>query len=180
MHFDNPTIRKFEMAASARQLPDGDGSRRNVIITVAVIAGIAIAGVFYLLMRASGGGSVQPTLENAIRAGTPEFGQYKDRIVLDEPEADEAKRALGDIVMSVHTTVRNFTGRTLNGLEVRAAVVDHQGKPVKERTVVVIPAKQPELPPNKTMFIQVMLEGMTDNDDRANVKMEITGFRFKQ
>ena len=86
---------------------------------------------------------------------------------------------MGDTVMSLHTTVRNFTGRTLNGLEIRAAVVDHQGKPVKERTVVVIPTKQAELEPNKTMLVQVMLEGMSDTDDRANIKMEVTGFKFK-
>jgi len=146
---------------------------------VAVVAGIAIAGLFYLLMRASGGGTVEPTLENAIRAGAPEFEQYRSRIVLDDPEADEAKRALGDIVMSLHTTARNFTGRTIDGLEVKAAVVDHQGNPVKQRTVVVIPAKQAELQPNKTMLIQVMLDGMTESDDRANIKMETTAFRFK-
>lgn len=168
------------MAASEGQLPVTDDSRRKVIILVAVVAGIAIAGLFYLLMRASGGGTVEPKLENAIRAGSPEFEQYRSRIVLDDPEADEAKRALGDIVMSLHTTVRNFTGRTIDGLEVKAAVVDHQGNPVKQRTVVVIPTKQPELQPNKTMFIQVVLDGMLDSDDRANIKMEVTAFRFKQ
>ncbi|HKZ80485.1 MAG TPA: hypothetical protein VJ124_19570 [Pyrinomonadaceae bacterium] len=167
------------MAAPERQLPSTDEPRRKVIIMVAVVAGIAIAGLFYLLMRASGGGTVEPTLENAIRAGAPEFEQYRSRIVLDDPEADEAKRALGDIVMSLHTTARNFTGRTIDGLEVKAAVVDHQGNPVKQRTVVVIPAKQAELQPNKTMLIQVMLDGMTESDDRANIKMETTAFRFK-
>ena len=118
-------------------------------------------------------------MEGAIRAGAPEFGQYRSRIVLDEPEADEARRALGDIVMGIHTTVRNFTGRSLNGLEIKAAVVDHQGKTVKERTVIVVPTKQVELEPNKTMFVRVMLEGMSESDDRARIKMEITGFRFK-
>jgi hypothetical protein len=70
-------------------------------------------------------------------------------IVLDSPEADEAKRPLGDIVMSLHTTVRNLTGKTLNGLEMWAAVVDHQGKAVKERTVVIVPTRQPEIPPKQ-------------------------------
>jgi len=168
------------MSASARQLPGTDESRRKIIIVVAIVSGIAIAAIFYILLRASGGGRVEPTLENAIRPSNSEFEQYRERIVLDPPEADEAKRALGDIVMSVHTTARNFTGRTLDGLEVRAAVVNHQGQPVKERTVVVIPTRQPELHPNKTMYVQVMLEGMTDNDDRANIRMEITGFTFKQ
>jgi hypothetical protein len=168
------------MVASEREVAEADDSRRKVVIIVAVIAAIVIAVLFYFLLRASGGGTVQPVLEGAIRAGSPEFEQYRPRIVLDQPEADEAKRALGDIWMSLHTTVRNFTGRTLNGLEVRAAVVDHQGKPIKERTVIAIPTtEQPELQPNRTMVVQVALEGMTDSDDRANVKMEVVAFRFK-
>ena len=168
-----------QMVASERQVADVDDSRRKLIIVVAVIAAVAIAVLFYLLLRASGGGTAEPVLEGAIRAGAPEFEQYRSRIVLDEPEADEARRALGDIVMGIHTTVRNFTGRSLNGLEIKAAVVDHQGKTVKERTVIVVPTKQVELEPNKTMFVRVMLEGMSESDDRARIKMEIRGFRFK-
>jgi hypothetical protein len=168
------------MDTSERQLsgPEDD-SRRKLIIIVAVIAAIIIAVVFYFLMRASGGGSVEPTLDNAIRAGSPQFTEFQSKIVVDDVEADEAKRALGDIVMSLHGTVRNFSGRTLNGLEITGAVVNHQGQPVKQRTVVVIPARQAELEPNKTIPVQIMLEGMTDTDDRANIRMEVTGFRFK-
>ena len=168
------------MSTSERQIagPDDD-SRRKLIIMVAVIAAIIIAVVFYFLMRASGGGSAEPTLANAIRADSPQFNELKSKIVIDEVEADEAKRALGDIVMSLHGTVRNFTGRTLDGLEISAAVVNHQGEPVKQRTVVVIPTRQAELDPNKTMPVQVMLEGMTDADDRANIRMEVTAFKFK-
>jgi hypothetical protein len=168
------------MATSERQIsgPDDD-SRRKLIIIVAVIAAIVIAVVFYFLMRASGGGSVEPSLDNAIRAGSPQFTEFQSKIVVDDVEADEAKRALGDIVMSLHGTVRNFSGRTLNGLELTGSVVNHQGQPVKQRRVVIIPARQAELEPNKTMPVQIMLEGMTDTDDRANIKMEVTGFRFK-
>jgi flagellar basal body-associated protein FliL len=155
-------------------------SRSTMIIIVAVAAAVVIALLFYVLMLVSRGvpGS-EPTLQGAIRPGSTDFERYKMEIVLDQPEAEEAKRALGDIVMSLHTTARNLSGKILTGLEVRAAVVDHQGKPVKERTVVVVPTRQPELAPNKTMTVQVMLDGMKETDDRANIKMEITGLKFK-
>lgn len=168
------------MATAERQIPGpDDDSRRKLIIIVAVIAAVAIAVVFYFLMRASGGGSTEATLANAIRSGSPQFTEFQSKIVVDDVEADEAKRALGDIVMSLHGTVRNFSGRTIDGLEIRAAVIDHQGQPVKQRTVVVIPSRQAELEPNKTMPVQIMLEGMTDADDRANIRMEVTAFKFK-
>ena len=168
------------MDTPERQVSETDDSQRKIIIIVAVIAAVAIATLFYFLMRATGGGEVEPTLQGAIRPGSPEFAVNQAKIVLDAPEAYESKRALGDIVMNLQTTVRNFTGRTLSGLEIKGMVVDHQGKPVREHTVVVLPNnQQTELEPNRTMPVQVRLEGMTDRDDRANIRMEVTGFKFK-
>jgi hypothetical protein len=155
-------------------------SRRALIIFVAAFAAAFIAGFFYLLLRSTTTPSAPSTLAGAIRAGSPDFEKYKKLIALDDPEADQAKRALGDTVMTLQTTVRNFTGRTINGLEIKAAVVDHDGKSVKERTMVVIPRPDhPDLDPNKTMKVSVKIEGFTDNDDRANIKMEVTGFTLK-
>ena len=168
------------MAVPDRRIEASESSR-TIIIVVAVIAAVAIAGLFYGLMRFAGGGrSTETGLQGAIRAGSPQWEANKPNIVLDEPEATEAKRALGDIVMSLQTTVRNLTGKTLTGLEIRAAVVDTNGKAVKERTVVVVPARQPELAPNKTMQVNVLLDGMSDTDVRANIKMDVTGFKFKE
>ena len=160
-----------------------ESQSRVLIIVVAIIAALLIAVLFYFLMRATGGGTANPTLEGAIRPGSPEFQQYQSQIVFDEPEATEARRPLGDIVMTLQTTVRNLSGKTLSGLEVRGAVVDHQEQPVKQRTIVAIPSLVPggptELAPNKTVVVRVVLDGMTETDDRANVRMEITGFKFK-
>ena len=167
------------MSTSERQGSEPDDSRRTTIIVVAVIAAIAIATLFYFLMKASGGGTVEPTLEGAIREGSPEFAQYQSKIILDPPEAYESKRALGDIVMNLQTIVHNFSGRTLTGLEIRGIVVDHQGKAVNQRAIVVIPTRQAELENNRSMAVRVMLEGMTEKDDRANIKMEVTAFKFK-
>ena len=160
---------------------EGTETNRTLIIVVAIAAAVLIAVFFYVLMRATGGGtSSEPTLQGAIREGSPQFEEYKSKIVLDDPEATEAKRALGDIVMTLTTTVRNVTGKTLTGLEVRASVVDYEGKPVKQRSVIVIPTRQPELAPNKPMQVNVMLDGMKDSDARANIKMEVAAFKFKE
>jgi hypothetical protein len=168
------------MAAQDRRLETTE-SNRTLIIAVAVAAAVLIAVFFYVLMRAGGSGTnAEPTLQGAIRPGNPEFDKNRPNIVLDTPEADEAKRALGDIVMILRTTARNLTGKTLIGLEIKASVVDYEGKPVKERTAVVVPTRVPELAPNKTLPVQMMLEGMSDNDLRANIKMEVTAFKFKE
>ncbi len=169
------------MAVPDRRI-EASESNRTLIIVVAVIAAIAIAGLFYGLMRFAGGGQNAVTrLQGAFRAGSPQFEANKPNIVLETPEATEAKRALGDITMTLSTTVRNLTGKTLNGLEIHAAVVDYEGKPVKERTVVVVPTEQhAEFPANKTMQVNVLLDGMSDSDARANIKMDVTAFKFKE
>lgn len=156
-----------------------DKSRRTLIIVFAIVAAVLIGGFFYLLLRKTVAPTPPATLQGAIRPGSADWDKYNKLIVLDEQEADEAKRALGDTVMSLHATVRNLTGRTLNGLEIKGAVVDHDGRSVKERTIVVIPGRQAELEPNKTMKVALMLEGFSDSDDRANIKLEVTGFILK-
>ena len=167
------------MAVPDRRIETSE-TNRTLIIGVAVVAAIVIAGLFYGLMRLGGGGGGPAGLQGGIRKGSPQFEENKKNIVLDDPEATEAKRALGDITMTLQTTVRNLTGKTLTGLEMRAAVVDYEGKPVKQRTVLVIPSKQPELAPNKTLPVAVTLDGMSDTDARANIKMEVTAFKFKE
>jgi hypothetical protein len=168
------------MVTPERQVYDADDSQRRIVIIVAVIAAVVIAGLFYFLMRATGGGAVEPTLQGAFRAGSPEFAASQPKISLDPPEAYESKTAIGEIVMNLQTTARNFTGRTLSGLEIKGTVVDHQGKSVREHTILVLPNGQlGELEPNRTMPVNVRLDGMTDKDDRANIKMEVTGFKFK-
>jgi hypothetical protein len=171
------------MAAPDRRL-EASESNRTLIIVVAIAAAVLIAVFFYVLMRAGGSGTnVAPTLQGAIRAGNPEFDKYQPNIVLDTPEAFEGKRALGDTWMTLKTTVRNLTGKTLTGLEIKGSVVDYEGKHIKERAVVVVPSellRLSELAPNKTMPVQMMLEGFKDTDPRANIKMEVTGFKLKE
>lgn len=168
------------MAFSEQQVSEPDGSRRKIIIIVAVVAAIILAALFYLLMRASTTRPPDPLLQGAIRSDSSEWSAHASKIHLDAPEATEAKRALGDIVMDLQTTVRNFTGRTLTGLEIKGSVVNRQGQPVRERTVVVIPTQQQgELEPNRTMSVVIRIEGMTDADERANIKMEVTGFKVR-
>lgn len=167
-----------------------DKSRRTVIIIVACIAAVFIAGFFYLLLRKSVATTPSPTLQGAVRPGSPDWDKYSKLIVLDDPGdcpeegsrfcAYESKRTLGDIQMTLRATVRNFTGKTITGLEIYAAVLDHQDQPVKQRTRIVVPATNvPELLPNKTTPISFVLDGLLDEDDRANVKMVVSGFTLR-
>ncbi len=160
-----------------------DTSRRTIFIVVGLATLLVLGGMIYLMSRPDTVGTAGgQRLEGALRVGSPDFEKYKPLIRTDDPDATEGTRAIGDIVMTLHTTARNFTGRTINGLEVRAAVVDLSGKSIKERTVVVVPNRSTgltELDPNKTLPVFVTLEGFSKSDVRANIKMEVTAIKFK-
>ena len=115
-----------------------------------------------------------------MRAGSPEFDELAKKITITDKDAYESPRPIGDIVMELKGTIRNFTGRTLNGLELRAVVVDINGKPIKERTLTVLPRdNHQELDNNQNMPVSIKLEGFSKNDVRANFDIQVTGIRFK-
>ena len=166
------------MANTTINEPD-NSLRQKIFIISGIIAALLLAVLLFFMLRPASNTGRVATLENAIRPGTPEFEPYRDGIRIDSVEATESPRALGDVVMVLSGTARNFTDRTINGLEVRASVVDASGAPIKQRTEIIVPARQAELTPNKTLPIKLMLEGIPQNSMRANIKMEVTGVRFK-
>jgi hypothetical protein len=163
--------------------------KATIYVTAAIVllAALLIGGFIYIRKTAPKAEEEKArltTLENAVRPGSPEWKQYAEKIVLDPPEAVESKRAVGDIWMQLQTTVRNFTGRAITGLEMRGVVVDLKGNPVKDKTLVIIPGylnsqQITELDNNKTLRVPISIDGFKATDVRANIKMEITGFKLQ-
>lgn len=167
-----------------------DASRRTIFIIAGVVAVVLAAGLIYFLKTRPepkpGGLAPEPKLEGGLRAGSPDFEKYRDLIKMDEPIADYADSVSGDVQMNLGTTIRNFTGRTISGLEMRGAVVDFEGKPIKERTKIVIPSGSlSELENNGTAKAPIAIPGFRGGDKariesgQAVIKMEITAIKFK-
>lgn len=173
------------------QRDETDRSRRAVFIVAGLVALLLVAGlVVFLKTRPEpkpASGPANQTLEGGIRAGSAEFEKYRELIKPDEPEAVSQGNVAGGLEMVLATTVRNFTGRTLSGLEVKGTVTDLEDKPLKDRTMVVIPsAGLTELENNKTARVKITIPGFTKQEDKdridsgqAKIKMEITAMRFK-
>lgn len=166
------------MVLSETETTEIDNSRRTILIVVGVFALLLIAAIGYIISRPAAP-NVAPRLENALRAGNAEFEQFKDRIQIDQLEAQESPTATGTMWMKLTGTVRNFTGRTINGLEVRGKIVDSQKQVVKERTIIVIPNVQPEIANNRTAIADVTIDNISKTAVRANIEMEVVAIRFK-
>lgn len=122
--------------------------------------------------------TVEPRLEGALRPEMPEFEQFREKIVVEQLIALEAPRPLGDLAVEINATVRNTTERTLSGLEMRGAVLDAQGSAVRERTIIVVPARQTALEPGEAMGVRLLLEGINPKVERTGVLIEVSGLRF--
>ena len=148
------------------------------IMVIGVLVSAAIVGYFYL----------QPTpppqqvrLENAVREGSPEFEYLKSRVIVEEQRdiATQTQSMAGGIQMRLPAKVKNFSGKTLTGLEVVASVLDDKGKVIKERTAVVIPTQVLPIENNKSTLIIVNIDGFSSSDNRADFKFRVTGMKVE-
>lgn len=168
------------MSQSEHHVVEKDSTRRTIFIIIAAVSILLVAGVLYLALQPAT--SIEDArLENALRPDSPEFAEYRDRLVVEfnaDEDALRGERALGDVVITMNPTVRNFTGRTINGLELRAAGYDLAGQQIKERHFILIPARQAELETNKTLKLPLTLNFVKDQEP-ASLRVELTGVKFK-
>jgi hypothetical protein len=116
-------------------------------------------------------------LEGAVRPGSPEFEQVRDKLVVEfDPDEDATigANALGNFVVTMKPTVRNFTGRTVSGLEFHAAGLDLGGKTIRERFHI----STDEIENNKISQPPIAVNFPQDNRP-AQLRLELTGIRFK-
>ena len=162
------------MSSFGEKREEADKSRLVIYAAVALLALLLVGGLAYLASRPS----AKPGEERLAGAIRPGAGDWPgDKIVVDfEPDEDATigGNALGNYVVTMKPTVRNFTGRVVNGLEFRAAGLDLQGKTIRERTYVT----EDEIGPNRTASPAIGLNFPSDNRP-AQLKLELTGVRFK-
>lgn len=146
---------------------------------ITLIVALVTAGLVFWALTGMPGVAGEARLEGALRPGAAEFEQYRRQLPLSNLAATEASRAAGAAVLELTALVRNETGRALNGLELRGAMIDSQGAAIRERVVVVIPAQQSVLEPDETMSVRLLLEGVSAQAGRADVRLEVVGLRFE-
>ena len=162
------------MASFGERREERDGSRLVIYGAVALVALLLIGGLAYLASRPSAKPG-QEKLAGAIRPG--EAGWPGDKLVVDfdpDENATIGGNALGNYVVTMKPTVRNFTGRVVNGLEFHAAGLDLKGNTIRERSFVA----EQEIEPNRTASPPIGLNFPPDNRP-AQLKLELTGVRFK-
>lgn len=156
----------------------------NKVFIVAMVVGvIVVAALLGLVSLKKSTQQVQvDALAGAFREGSPEFEKYTKKIIAetDEENTQQSPTGMGTIVMNIRGNILNLTGKTLTGLELKVWVVDSNNKPVKEKTVIVIPKEVEKLETGKTLPVQVMIEGFNKDDDRAQIRWKITAIKVQE
>ena len=152
-----------------------DRSRRAVFIAAAVVGALLVGALAWWASRPSPAPG-EERLEGAVRPGAPEF-PGPDKLMVEfvpDEHAQIGPTALGPWAVAMRPVVRNFTGRTVNGLEFRASGVDLSGTVIRERVYVT----RQEIEPNKILVPSISVQFPQDSKP-ADLKLELTGVRFK-
>ena len=167
--------RSVPMESFGERRRERDNSRLVIYGAVALIALLLIGGLAYLSTRKTAGPG-EERLESAVRPGSPDF-PGPDKLVVEFDPNENAligPTALGPWGVTLKPVVRNFTGRTINGLEFHIAGVDLKGNVIRERIAV----NRDEIEPNKIHTPPLSIN-FPQNDRPADLKLELTGVRFK-
>lgn len=164
--------------------PENNSEKKSnkVLIAALTAAVLAVVAVIALLsLKPSAVQVEQEALEGAFREGSPEFQTYTKRIVAEtnEDATTKSPTAMGTVMMSIGGNIRNFTGKTLTGLELKVGVVDPFGELLRERDIIVIPKQRESLENNQTMPVRVIIEGFDPKADIANIRWKVTAIKIE-
>jgi hypothetical protein len=162
------------MSSFGARREERDKSHQVIYAGVALMALLFACGLVYLATRPTQKPG-EEHLAGATRPGSPDFPGNKLVVDFDPDEnATIGANALGNYVVTMKPTVRNFTGRVVNGLEFHASGLDLKGNTIRERTYVT----EEEIEMNKIASPAIGLNFPSDNRP-AQLKLELTGVRFK-
>ncbi len=160
--------------------PQEEKKGLNKAFIVGALIGVLVlaAGIWLLTRQPSMEDQMANILEGSYHEGSPEFTQItKDIIISTADDTVQSPNAFGTISMYIHGKIRNKGDKTINGLEINVSVVDSFNQILKEKKLLVVPTKQPQLGPNETIDVHLEIAGFDRNDDRANIRWKVTAIR---
>ncbi len=174
-----------------------NGSRKIMLAALAV-AVLVVAGIFWIISLKPSATEVEAqALQGIIREDMPEFQQYGRNINIEDANTKikstkfvpygklvilstdnnrlmKSPTAMGNTMISIGGKVKNVTGKTITSLEINVAITDMSNKPIKDKTVLLVPKLFAQLEDGTETPITVTIEGL-DKD----ASPEYYNFRWK-
>lgn len=152
-------------------------------LIVGVLVALALIGgaVFLLSRKPPVSEQAAQLIASAYQEGTPEFNNLsKDIIIATDDRTVESPTGLGTISMYIYGKIHNKGTKTIDVLQVDAAVVTQFNEVLKSKRILVVPVQQDTLAPGDTIPVTLTLDGFSKQDDRANIRWKVTAIRPTQ
>lgn len=148
-----------------------------IALIIAVLSAAAIIWATTLLPASEE--TKTETIENAVREGDPEFEALTKKIIIyNNPDRmTQSRTGMGTILMNLTGTIKNITGKTLTGLEIKVGMIDSKKEIIKDKTLIIIPKEIEQLENGETREVTVSIDGFKKDDDRANAYWKVTAIR---
>ena len=179
---DNDTqLSVFENENDNENDNGGERDRSRALLVLGAIATLILAVIITALTLTKP--AVEREVENMVRAGSPEFDAYKDKVVL---EVDPVKMSYPNMVgmwqLAVTATLSNRGNRELTGVEVVGKMLDLEDKVIAQAVSLPIPRIRKEsLKPGESMTVKVKVDAPAKitEDQVKDILMELSGLRFQ-
>ncbi len=154
--------------------------RSRAILVVGAIAALVLIALIALL--ASTKPQSSSAIENIVRAGSPEFDSYKDKVELELIEKVTHPNMVGMFQLEYRAWLHNRGDRALTAVEIHGRMLDMEDKVIKENVSIPIPRVRREpLKPGETMRVSVKLDAPAkiSEDEVKDIVIELRGLRFQ-
>ena len=157
-------------------------SRPRAILFAGAVAALLLGVLIVALVRTKP--SIDKESENLIRAGSPEFDSYKNKVMLEiDPESRMVyPNMIGMWTLRAKAKLSNMGERELASVEVVARLIDYQDKVIAQAVKLPIPRDKPgPLKPGESLDIPVGVDAppkVTEGEVK-NITIELRGLRFR-
>ena len=156
--------------------------RSRALLVVCAIAALMLAILIIALAMTKP--ASEREVENMVRAGSPEFDGYKDKVVVEvDPEGKMVyPNMIGMWQLEARATLSNRGDRELTGVEVIGKMIDLENKVIAQAVRLPIPRVRKEpLKPGESMNIVVKVDapGKINEADVKDITIELRGLRFR-
>ena len=157
------------MFEAKEEEPVDPARRRKALLLVGALGLLVVLLVAVLIRLAFKPGHTSTGLEDAVRAGSPEFQAYVPKLAFEEKEIIVHPNLIGMAQYEVRMKLTNRGDRALTGVELLGRIITHDDKVVAQNISLPIPRIRKSLAPGETMRISVKVDG-PGNVSEAQVK----------
>ncbi|MCG3160462.1 MAG: hypothetical protein JMDDDDMK_01531 [Acidobacteria bacterium] len=159
---------------------EAEHDRSRALLIVGAIAVVVLAALIALLLMTKPGSERE--VENMVRAGSPEFDAYKDKVELEITDKVVHPNMIGMWQLEARARLTNRGDRPLKAVEVHGKMLDLEDKVIAQADSRPIPRiRQAPLNPGESMNISVKVDApaKVSEGEVKDIVIELRGLRFQ-